>query len=254
MHCQQWVLRKLSVLLFFGFSLLPACGPSADTKAACDLSTRWNVASSAVASVLADLENSSKFQIREAMSEAVATLVAFNAVAPREIRSETELLLNSYGALADAFEAIDWQGSSSRQDAAVASAGVRLESDEIQNAQSDFADFIKNSCSVELLKAINKFPNTGETLPDPIIQDELNAEKPATFDNEDSVSKAFGYVVVERFGLAITDDQAECVGSSLLAATSDDAEIVDKTYWQMLQTIFDTCAVKIDVASALENE
>ena len=93
-----------------------------------------------------------------------------------------------------------------------------------------------------------------DTLPDPVNlgDDENNLDAGA--DNEDSVARAFGYVVVERFGLAITDDQANCVGSALLAATSGDSSIVDLTYWDMLQKIFDSCDVKIDVASALENE
>ncbi|MFM7650231.1 MAG: hypothetical protein ACKO6O_04465, partial [Acidimicrobiaceae bacterium] len=59
---------------------------------------------------------------------------AFSEVAPREIRSDVELLLNTYGSLSDALEAIDWDGSAASRDAAVTSTGVRLASAEIQSA------------------------------------------------------------------------------------------------------------------------
>jgi hypothetical protein len=166
------------------------------------------------------------------MQEVVLLLQEFNEVAPREIRGDVELLLNTYGALSDALEAID----------------------EIQRAQTNFAEYISDNCSLEIGNAVNQFPNVGSTLPDPVIvgDDETNLD--ATADNEDSVARAFGYVVVERFGVAITDDQASCVGSALLGATSGDSSVVDLTYWEMLQEIFNNCEINIDVKSALEDE
>lgn len=254
------VMSIRSVRIFislFGFltSLgLAACGQSAETRSVCQLSSRWNVASADVASVLADLGSLSAGQIRDTMFEVVANLQAFNEVSPREIKTEIELLLNTYGALSDALEAIDWDGSAAYQDAAVTSAGVRLASDEIQNAQADFARYISDNCSVEIGNAVNQFPNVGSTLPDPVIPSDDEKNLDVSADNEDSVARAFGYVVVERFGLAITDDQANCVGSALLAATSGDSSIIDMTYWDMLQEIFNSCDVKIDVTTALEDE
>ena len=231
-----------------------SCGRSVETESLCLLSTRWNLASTQVATILVDLESAPPGQIREAMSEVVATLIALNNVAPREISTEIDLLLNTFGSLSDALEALDWDGSASKQDAAVTSSGVRLASEEIQRSQTDLANFFEDSCSVSIDNPINQFPNVGTTLPDPVIQEDDSPEPSASFDNDETIARAFGYVVVERFGVAITDAQANCVGLALLAATSSDASIVDLTYWQMLQSIFDSCEVRIDVAKALENE
>lgn len=233
---------------------LYACGQNAETKSVCQLSSRWNQTSADVATVLRDLGSLPAGQIRDTMQQVVLILQEFNEVAPREIRDDVELLLNTYGALSDALEAIDWDGSVASRDAAVTSTGVRLASDEIQSAQTNFANFISDNCSVEIENAVNQFPNVGSTLPDPLILDDAETNVGATADNEDSVARAFGYVVVERFGVAITDDQASCVGDALLGATSGDSSIVDLTYWEMLQEIFNVCEVKIDVKSALENE
>jgi hypothetical protein len=239
---------------FFALIGLLACGQSAETKSVCQLSNRWNQSSAEVATVLSDLGSLPSGQIRDTMQEVVLLLQEFNEVAPREIRDDVELLLNTYGALSDALEAIDWDGSAASRDAAVTSTGVRLASDEIQRAQTNFAGYISDNCSVEIGNAVNQFPNVGSTLPDPVIvgDDETNLD--ATADNEDSVARAFGYVVVERFGVAITDEQASCVGNALLGATSGDSSVVDLTYWEMLQEIFNNCEINIDVKSALEDE
>ena len=239
---------------FAGILGVSACGQSAETKSVCQLSSRWNQTSADVATVLRELGSLPAGQIRDTMLEVVSNLQAFSEIAPREIRNDVELLLNTYGALSDALEAIEWDGSAANQDAAVTSAGVRLASDEIQNAQADFARFISDNCLVEIGNAVNQFPNVGSTLPDPVIPSDDEKNLDVSADNEDSVARAFGYVVVERFGLAITDDQANCVGSALLAATSGDSSIIDMTYWDMLQQIFNSCDVKIDVTTALEDE
>ena len=245
---------KTYIAILLCSSVLATCGQNAEDNSVCLQSSRWNSASTQLALVLTNLEGLPASQIRETMTDVVATLIALNDTAPREIKSDVESLLNTYGSLSDALQALDWDGSVSRQDAAVTSAGVRLASDEIQQSQTDLANFIRDNCSVNIDNAVNQFPNVGTTLPDPAIQDDNAPDLPASFDNDETIPRAFGYVVVERFGVAITDEQANCVGTALLAAASNDATVVDMTYWQMLQAIFNSCKVQIDVAKALENE
>lgn len=235
-------------------ALLFGCGQNFEVKSACQLSNRWNLSSARTSKVLSDIETESDIEIREALTETVATLVAFNDVAPRAIKSDVEILLSTYGTLFDAMQALDWQGSLSLKDATVASVGVRLGSDEIANAQTNFANFFEENCSQTIDNAIIQFSNVGTTLPDPVIQDQDSKEPLDDPDSEGSIARALGFVVVERFGVAITDQQAICVGDSLLAATSLDSLVVDETYWQLLQTIFETCEVKIDVAKFLKED
>lgn len=245
---------KTYIAIFIYSLVLATCGQNAEVNSVCLQSSRWNSASTQLAIVLTNLESLPAGQIRETMSDVVATLIALNDVAPREIKSDVELLLNTYGSLSDALQALNWDGSVSQQDAGVTSAGVRLASEEIQQSQTDLANFIRDNCSVNIDNPVNQFPNVGTTLPDPAIQQDDAPEPSASFDNDETIPRAFGYVVVERFGVAITDEQANCVGTALLAAASNDATVVDITYWQMLQTIFVSCGVQIDVAKALENE
>ena len=91
-------------------------------------------------------------------------------VAPIQILDSVEKLEETYRSFSTALEAIDWQGGMIAKDAAATSATVRLASDEIERAQTDLGDFIDDECQVEIENVINKLPNVGTTLPDPVIQ------------------------------------------------------------------------------------
>ena len=203
-----------------GLMLLSSCAQNAERDSVCKQSVRWNNASTQIAVVLDSIESSEDGLIQNAFVETIDALLALNESAPREIKSDIENLLSTYGSLSDAFAAIDWQGGLSRKDSAVVSAGVRLASNDLQQAQSNLANYIADNCNLQIDNAVNMFPNVGTTLPDPVIQDEQSPEVPVGYDNDESVAQAFGYVVVERFGVAITSEQATCVGTALLAANS----------------------------------
>ena len=227
------------------------CATDADSTAMCQQADRWNSVSTQIALALDEIETLESGRLREVFDQVLQTLILLNQSSPREIRADSELLLNTYGALSDALERIDWRGDLAEKDSAVTSAGVRLSSDSNQQAQANLAEFFENDCSTTIEKAVNKFPNVGTTLPDPIIQDE-NVEPPlAGADNETSVVRAFGYVVVERFGVAITDDQAVCVGENLLKNNSGDPLVIDSNYWILLQEIFNQCEINVDIAQEL---
>jgi len=246
-------LRRFAHALI-ALSVMGGCATGADTTAMCQQSDRWNSASTQISLALDEIETLEAGRLREVFDQILQTLILLNQAAPREIRPDIELLLNTYGALSDALEQIDWQGNLADKDSAVTSAGVRLSSESNQQAQANLADYFGDNCSTTIDNAVNKFPSVGTTLPDPIIQEE-NVEPPtAGGDNESSVIRAFGYVVVERFGVAITDEQAVCVGEKLLKNNTADPILVDQTYWVLLQNIFDECQIKVDVAKELEKD
>ena len=65
--------------------------------------------------------------------------------------------------------------------------------------------------------------------------------------------KAFGYVVAERFDVAITQTQAICVGQSLVDNAVYDDSKLNNTYYDLLQIIFDECSVNININKFLES-
>lgn len=254
MKAQKLLRGTLGFVIGLASTTLVGCALNAERDALCEQSDRWNSASTQVSLVLDEISNFEPERLQEVFEEVVQTLILINESASRDLRVDTEVLLNTFGALSDALSEISWEGDLAQKDSAVISAGVRLASSEVQQAQANLATYIVENCNLEIDSPINKFPNVGTTLPDPIIQDETIELPPVGYDNDESVARAFGLVIVERFGVAITNEQAECVGVALIAANSNDSKVIDETYWQVLQLIFNSCDVKVDVAKALEDE
>jgi len=232
--------------------LLASCARYVERDAVCLRAARWNSASTAVAEIISSIQITSPGRLQDVFTEVVATLTTLNDVAPTTIKPSIEKLLETYDSLASALRDLDWQGGLLEKDALATSAAERLASSEIESAQTNLGDYISTECNLLINNVINRLPNVGTTLPDPIIQDETNELPNSGFDNDESVLRAFGFIVAERFGVAITDQQAVCVGKLLVDTATSGNDQVDATYWEILQKTFDQCLVKIDVAASLE--
>ncbi len=228
-----------------------SCSQDAQTRAVCDLADSWNLASTGFAEVSADFETTSPGRLRGIFSDLLTTLGTMADVAPIQILESIERLEETYRSFSTALEAIDWQGGMIAKDSAATSASVRLASDEIEQAQTNLSEFIDTECQVEIDNVINKLPNTGTTLPDPVIQDETRELPDVSQDNDQSVASSFGFLVVERFGVAITNEQALCIGTSLIAKNVTNSPQFDANYWNILQIAFDECLININVEEFL---
>lgn len=228
-----------------------SCSQDAQTRAVCDLADSWNLASTGFAEVSADFETTSPGRLRGIFSDLLTTLGTMADVAPIQILESIERLEETYRSFSTALEAIDWQGGMIAKDSAATSASVRLASDEIEQAQTNLSEFIDTECQVEIDNVINKLPNTGTTLPDPVIQDETKELPDVSQDNDQSVASSFGFLVVERFGVAITNEQALCIGTSLIAKNVTNSPQFDANYWNILQIAFDECLININVEEFL---
>ena len=232
--------------------LTVSCTQNAETDAVCESADRWNAASTGFADISADFATTSPSRIREVFGELVSTLNTMSEMAPPQIIVSIEKLADTYGSFSLALDAIDWQGGMIAKDAAATSAAVRLASDEIELAQTNLGDFIDTECRVEIKNVINKLPSVGTTLPDPVVQDETKELPDVGSDNEQSVVASFGFLVVERFNVAITNEQALCIGSALISKDVTNNSQLDANYWSMLQITFDECLVSINVAEFLK--
>jgi hypothetical protein len=246
--------RKRNLLCTIVISIVvvtSSCSQNAQTDAVCELADSWNSASTGFAEVSADFETTSPGRLRGIFSDLVTTLSTMAEVAPIQILDSVEKLEETYRSFSTALEAIDWQGGMIAKDAGATSATVRLASDEIERAQTSLGDFIDAECQVEIENVINKLPNVGTTLPDPVIQDETKELPDVSQDNDQSVVASFGFLVVERFGVAITNEQAICIGTSLIAKNITNSPQLDANYWNLLQIAFDECLIIINVAEFL---
>ena len=233
--------------------LLMSCSQNAERDAICDRANRWNLASSSIAEISSTLATTSPGRLQDVFTEVVATLTIMSEVAPTSIKPSIEKLRDSYISLVTALEDLGWYGSLIEKDSAATSAAVRLASDELSRAENDLVRYIDVECSVLIKSPADQLLSTGTTLPDPVIQDDSQELPAVGFDNDASVLQAFGYVVAERFDIAITGTQATCVGNSLVDNAIYDDSKLDNTYYELLQIIFDKCLVNVDINKFLES-
>ena len=251
---QKLFKRKSRSLYSIAISIVvlsSSCSQNAEIDAVCDLADSWNLASTGFAQVSADFETTSPGRLRVVFSDLVSTLSAMAEVSPVQILESVEKLEETYRSFTSALEAIDWRGGMIAKDAAATSAAVRLASDDIEIAQTSLGEFIDSECQVTIENIINNLPSVGTTLPDPVIQDETIELPDTTQDNYQSVVSSFGFLVVERFGVAITNEQALCIGTSLIAKNITNSPQLDANYWSLVQIAFDECLINIDVADFL---
>lgn len=242
----------VAILAICCLILLVSCARNAERDAICSRAARWNAASTAVSEIISIIPITSPGRLQDVFTEVVATLTTLNDVAPTTIKPSIEQLLETYDTLATALRDLNWQGGLLEKDALATSAAVRLSSSELELAQTNLGDYISMECNLLINNVINRLPDVGTTLPDPIIQDETKELPNSGFDNDASMLRAFGFVVAERFGVAITDQQAACVGTALVDLATSSNDQLDATYLEILQKTFDQCLVKIDVAASLE--
>lgn len=233
--------------------LLASCSQNAERDAICDRANRWNLASSSMAEISSSIAATSPGRLQDVFTEVVATLSIMGEVAPTKIKLSIEKLRDAYISLATALEDLGWYGALIEKDPAAMSAAVRLASDELTRAQSDLVEYIDVECSVLIKSPADQFLSTGTTLPDPVIQDDSKELPDTGFDNDASVLEAFGYVVAERFDVAITQTQASCVGKLLSDNAVYDDSKLNSTYYDLLQKIFDACAVDVDIDKFFES-
>ncbi len=162
---------------------------------------------------------------RDSITLLVDRLTLLREAAPRAVRSALGNLLAAYGQVAVAYEAVDWDPQVASGDDAVASARTALGNEDIVAARDDLSAYATQECDVDVDPARLGDFVVPTTLPLPSFSEEPAADAPDQGAAEDVLS-AVGFVIAETYRVAITIEQAACVGAR---AAVDDARLADAT-------------------------
>lgn len=227
-----------------------ACSSNAERTAVCDRSLGLEYEFSAINQTLDDIALASPQQLANTFAVTLATLTTLFDLGPSSLRSDFDLLLYVYTSLAASIEATGWNGEVAVSDPIVIKARVELVSNDVVEARDAVRSYAFNNCSAELGGDIGQFEGTATTLPSPAVPDE-NAPDPTTgFDNEDTIASSYGYFVAEQFHLAITNDQAICIGQSIMDQAQLDLRTVDNAYTEFISTTLTKCGVEADLTGS----
>ena len=167
----------------------------------------------------------SSVDARESITLLVDRLTLLREAGPRAVRSALGSLLAAYGQVAVAYEAVDWDPQVAAGDDGVAAARSALGGSDIVTAREELVAYATGECDIDIDPAqLGNFV-VPTTLPLPSFSPEPAADAPDQGSSENVLS-AVGFVIAETYRIAITIDQAECVGAR---AAADDARLADAT-------------------------
>lgn len=227
---------------------LSACSSRAERAAVCDRSVGLENELSTVSQTLDDISNASPQQLANTFSVTLSTLSTLADLGPSSLRNDFQILLGAYESLAASIEATGWNGEVAVSDPVVNKARTLLVSNDVVEARDAVRSYSKNNCSSDLNLDSGQFQGTPTTLPNPAVPN-VNAPDPTTgFDNEDSIASSYGYYVAEQYNLAITNEQAICIGRALTEQAIVNLQGSDNAYTQLISATLVTCGVDADIS------
>lgn len=245
-------IRRLATCIALGVLVvaLTSCSSMAERKAVCDRAAGLDNQLSVISRIADDISNISPEQLANTFSVTIGTLSTLYDLGPSSLRSDFGLLLGVYQNLGNAIEATGWNGPVATIDRIVLAARASLSANPVIEARDSIRLYVIDNCLTEFDIDGDPFQGSPTTLPDPAIQDE-NAPDPLTgFDNDDSISASYGYFVAEQYNLAITNEQAICIGNLFVEQAIIDPQAADDAYTEFVSATFATCGVEADISGS----
>lgn len=244
--CRQGLWPALSIVAL----ILSGCSSSTERAAVCERSIGLQNEFTAVAQTLDDIASASPQQLANTFAVTIATLTTLSDLGPSSLRSDFGVLLGVYESLAASIEATGWNGAVAVSDRVVIEARAHLISNDAFEARNSIRSYAIKNCATELGIDIEQFQGVPTTLPSPIVPDE-NAPDPTTgFDNDDSIASSYGYYVAEQYNLAITNEQAICIGRMLIEQATVNLQQVDNSYTEFISAMLTTCGVEANISGS----
>ncbi len=229
---------------------LNGCSSIAERKALCDRSAGLENELSVVGQIVDDIANATPQQLANTFTVTIATLATLHDLGPSSLRRDFGLLLAAYQSLGSAIEATGWDGSVAAGDRVVNAARDALISNAVIESRDSIRTYVIDNCSTGFSIENDQFEGTATTLPNPPIADE-NAPDPTTgFDNDDSILSSYGYYVAEQFNLAITNDQAICIGREFTEQAISDPKAADDAYIEFVSATLLACGVEANISGS----
>lgn len=229
---------------------LSGCSSTAERKALCERSTGLENELSVVSKTVDDISNASPQQLANTFAVTISTLTTLHDLGPSSLRNDFGLLLGVYESLGASIEATGWNGSVAESDRVVIAARAGLLSNPVIEARDSIRSYVVDNCLLDFDFGNDQFQGAATTLPNPAIADE-NAPDPTNgFDNDDSIASSYGYFVAEQYNLAVTNEQAICIGQAFTEQAIEDPQAADDAYTEFVATTLNACGVEANISGS----
>jgi hypothetical protein len=239
------LIRRFVVLAALSAFVVGGCGEQAETDALCGYTTELESSLVATGVMIESLGSVPPRQMQSTIGVLTGTLSVMAEVAPSAIKQDVETVERSYLELAVALENVYWDGSIALADTNAQQSIANLSRNDNVEALSALREFVTEQCSVNLQSGINGLPDSDMPITSTSFVVDPQEELNTGFDNEETATRSYAYFLAEQRGIAITSEQALCLGSEMMNLAVG-AVVSDEVFDEALVKAFALCNIDVE--------
>ena len=226
--------------------ILTSCSESQETRAVCSHAAELESSLVATAVAVDSFSTISRRQLQSTVAVLTGTLSIINDVAPSSVKPEVEQTMRSYEELSVALQNVYWDGKVAEVDANVQNAIENLVRNDNVESLEALRSFIAEQCKVEISQGINAAPGDDQSVSSTSLVVDPQPDINYGFDNEQTAIKSYAYFIAEQRGLAITSEQASCLGTRMINVAQNNPTLSDEVYEATLAAAFSECGIAVN--------
>ncbi len=243
------VVRRMSRRVFASTALcvfvLASCGEAQETKALCSHAAELESSLVATGVAIEGFSTISPRQLQSTVAVLTGTLSIIGDIAPSSVKSDIEQTMRAYEELSVALQNVYWDGTVAETDSNVQNATQNLVRNDNVEALESLRQFISDECMVQISQGINAAPGDDQSISSSSVVVDPQPDINYGFDNEETAIKSYAYFIAEQRGLAITPEQAICLGTRMINVAQSDPTMSDAVFEATLTASFNECGIAI---------
>lgn len=241
----QAMFNRLLLLPLCCIALL-SCSEAQETRAVCSHAAELESSLVATGVAVESFSTISRRQLQSTVAVLTGTLSIINDIAPSAVKPEVEQTKRAYEELSVALQNVYWDGKVAEVDANVQNAIENLVRNDNVESLEALRTFIAEQCKVEISQGINAAPGDDQSVSSTSLVVEPQPDINYGFDNEETAIMSYAYFIAEQRGLAITPEQALCLGTRMINVAQNNPTLSDEVYEATLAAAFSECGIAVN--------
>ena len=237
--------KTVTVLAAFLVSVAVSCGETQETRALCSHTAELESSLVATGVAIDNFASVSPRQLQSTVAVLTGTLSIINDIAPSSVKADLEQTMRSYEELSVALQNVYWDGTVAETDQNVQNATENLARNDNIEALDSLREFLSNECKVQISQGVNAAPGDDQSVGSTSVVVDPQPDINYGFDNEETAIKSYAYLIAEQRGIAITPEQAICLGTKMINVAESNPTISDAAFEAALTTSFNECGISI---------
>lgn len=242
---QAMIKRRLVAVSLLAV-VLTACSESQETRAVCSHAAELESSLVATEVAVESFSTISRRQLQSTIAVLTGTLSIINDIAPSAVKPEVEQTKRAYEELSVALQNVYWDGKVAEVDANVQNAIQNLVRNDNVESLEALRTFIAEQCKVEISQGINAVPGDDQSVSPSSLVVDPQPDINHGFDNEETAIKSYAYLIAEQRGLAITPEQALCLGTRMISVAESKPTLSDEIYEATLIAALSECGIAVN--------